>query len=489
VRLPVPCLALLATGLIGCAAPVAPVVVRAVPMPADAPAAMAAPASVTQQGAPADSLPLVAADEVSRRTAELFGAAGTIADSAEDSDDAPPAPSWDIEVRSYETLSRVEHFVRMFSGPSRDRISDRLSRGTMYEPMIRQALRDGGLPEDMYFLALIESGFDPNAYSRAAAVGMWQFMATTARGVGLRVDWWIDERRDPVRSTHAAVRFLRELNGQFGSMYLAAAAYNGGPGRIARGLTRYAGDLNGSEGDDRFFALAEKDYLPAETRDYVPQLIAAALVGKDPSRYDVTIEPRAPLTYDSVRVPALTPLSAVAAAAGATVGEIRQLNPHILRGLVPAGTPLELRIPAGSAGRFAAAFDSLPVAERVGARTVRSKTGQTMATIARDAGITTAQLGWYNPSVRRAANGRLVAGQTIMVPTRATVAAAADVPDPAIERYGTTVVGARSHVVKSGDTLGAIAIRYGTTVAALRSANKLKRDIIVPGQRLVIPGR
>jgi membrane-bound lytic murein transglycosylase D len=486
VRHPVPCLIVLAAGLVGCTTP-APMVVRVVPLPAEASPAGAAGA--VQQGAPADSSPLlVAADEVSRRTAELFGATA-VPDPVEDSDAPPPAPSWDIEVRSYETLSRVEHFVRLFSGSARERISDRLSRGTAYEPMIRQALREGGLPEDMYYLALIESGFDPNAYSRAAAVGMWQFMATTARGVGLRVDWWIDERRDPVRSTHAAVRFLRELNGQFGSMYLAAAAYNGGPGRIARGLTRYAGDLDGTEGDDLFFALAEKDYLHAETRDYVPQLIAAALVGKDPSRYDMEIVPRAPFAYDSVRVAPLTPLSAIASASGATVGEIRQLNPQVLRGLVPAGAPLVLRIPAGSAGHFAAAFDSLPEMERVGARVVRSKAGQTMATIAREAGITATQLGWYNPSVRRGTSGRLVAGQNIMIPTRATVAAAVDVPDPAIERYGTTVVGARSHVVKAGDTLGAIAIRYGTTVAALRSANKLTRDIIVPGQRLVIPGR
>jgi membrane-bound lytic murein transglycosylase D len=151
--------------------------------------------------------------------------------------------------------------------------------------MIRAKMRDGGLPEDMYYLGLVESGWDPNAYSKAAAGGMWQFMTTTARDMGMRVDWWVDERRDPVRSTAGAVRFIKDLKEQFGSLYLAAAAYDGGPGRIARGLSRYADAFEGTTGDDLFFALADKNYLRAETREYVPQLIAAALVGKEPERY------------------------------------------------------------------------------------------------------------------------------------------------------------------------------------------------------------
>jgi membrane-bound lytic murein transglycosylase D len=148
--------------------------------------------------------------------------------------------------------------------------------------MIRAKLCKAGLPEDLTYLALIESGYDPNAYSSAAAVGIWQLMTGTAQGTGLRVDWWIDERRDPVRSTDGAIRFLGWLNQQFGSLYLAAAAYNGGPGRVARGLKSYSDELEGQTGDDAFFALAETDYLRAETRDYVPKLIAAALVGASP---------------------------------------------------------------------------------------------------------------------------------------------------------------------------------------------------------------
>jgi hypothetical protein len=206
--------------------------------------------------------------------------------------------------------------------------------------MIRAKMKAGGLPEDMYYLALVESGFDPHAYSRAAAVGMWQFMTSTARDMGMRVDWWVDERRDPVRSTSAAVRFIRGLRDQFGSLYLAAAAYNGGPGRVSRGLARYADDLENTAGDDAFFVLAEKDYLRNETREYVPQLIAAALIAKEPARYGMTIHTLPALAYDSVRVPPSTPLAAIAKAAHASTRDIVDLNPHLLRGMTPAARQL-----------------------------------------------------------------------------------------------------------------------------------------------------
>jgi len=211
---------------------------------------------------------------LTRQAVAVFGdsAVSQPADSA-----ASDGPTWDIDVRSYETHRRVEFYVNAFTGSARERFISRLEKGSRFEPMIRQKLRAARIPEDMYYLALVESGFDQHAYSRAAAVGMWQFMTSTARDMGMRVDWWVDERRDPVRSTEAAVAVLRGLNEQFGSMYLAAAAYNGGPVRIARGLKRYADDLEGTTGDDLFFALADKKYLRTETRNYVPQLIAEAM--------------------------------------------------------------------------------------------------------------------------------------------------------------------------------------------------------------------
>ena len=252
--------------------------------------------------------------EVARRFVDVFGDSLMLTP-APAFDSSVAEPTWDMDVRSYETQDRVAHYVTMFTGRSKDRITERLERGTRYEPMIRAKMKAGGLPEDMYYLALVESGFDPNAYSRAAAVGMWQFMTSTARDMGMRVDWWVDERRDPVKSTTAAVRFIRGLRDQFGSLYLAAAAYNGGPGRVSRGLARYADDLEGTQGEDAFFVLADKDYLRNETREYVPQLIAAALIAKEPARYGMELHPLTPFAYDSARVPASTPLAAIAKAA------------------------------------------------------------------------------------------------------------------------------------------------------------------------------
>ena len=396
-------------------------------------------------------------------------------------------PTWDIDVRSYETVDRVKYYVSHFSGRAKDYFADRLRRGTRYEPMIREKLRAGDLPEDMYYLALVESGYNPHAYSSAAAVGMWQFMTATGRGLGLRIDWWVDERRDPVRSTEAAVRFLRGLREQFGSMYLAAAAYNGGPGRVARGLSRYADDLEGSSGDDMFFALAEKKYLRNETRDYVPQLIAAALVAKEPSRYGIWIQREEPFAYDSVKLGPRVSLAAVASAAGVEVAEIQRLNPHILRGMTPPRDSLKVRIPEGTRLRFDSAYALLTDSARLGATWTTVEKSATWATLAKKTGISAKSAALYNPGVKGVkSTGRVGAGTRVLLPTPAVVAAALSVPDPAIERYGR---GSRTHVVRRGENLSTIAKRYGTTPAAIMRLNRLKKPLIFPGQELLVNGR
>ena len=433
-----------------------------------------------------DSL-VVTAAEVAREAAQVFGdsSAGPLVDAPVGS-----TTTWDIDVRSFAGQERVAHFVQLFTGEARERFTRRLSRGTRYDGLIRAKLRAGRLPEDMTYLALIESGYDPDAYSKAAAVGMWQFMSSTARGLGLRVDWWVDERRDPVRATDAAVRFLNYLRQQFGSLYLAAAAYNGGPGRVARGLSRYADDLEGTTGDSLFFALAETDALRRETRDYVPQLVAAALVGKEPARYGVKVDAQAAFAYDSASVPPATPLAAVARAAGVELSAVRDLNPGILRGLTPPDVAWRVRLPVGSAAHFDAGFAALAADEKLAWSTVTTRKGQTMASVARAHGLTAAQLAWYNPKAqKRKKTGALVVGQSLHVPTAATASAARDVPDPKIEIYGRSSRGrsrAVTHVVKEGETLGAIAKRYGTTVAALEQRNRMRTDLVVPGQRLAI---
>lgn len=451
-------------------------------------------AVVQAGGTDPENLPTVSPTDLERRTTALFGDALRLDASIRVPSDSglgggEAEPTWDIEVRSYETVERVRHYVGRFSGTAKEHFIDRLSRGTRYEAMIRQKLRAGDLPEDMYYLALVESGYNPHAYSSAAAVGMWQFMTATGRGLGLRIDWWVDERRDPVRSTVAAVRFLRGLREQFGSLYLAAAAYNGGPGRIARGLTRYADELEGTTGDDMFFALAEKKYLRNETREYVPQLIAAALVAKEPGRYGIVLERAPPFAYDSVVVGPRLPLVAVAEAAGTTVTVLQELNPHILRGMTPPRDSMKVRIPVGTRARFDSAFALLPKETTTGGKVVTAEKGATWASLAKKGGISGRAVALYNPKVKPATKtGRIPAGTTVLIPTAAVVAAALSVPDPAIERYGRTS-GTRTHIVRRGENLSTIAKRYGTSSASIMRLNRLKKPLIFPGQELLVNGR
>lgn len=482
--------------------PVVTIPAGAGPATASASAPGGASGTPTSSGAPSaanrsrDSVartapPVASDDDLARTVVSVFGDSAALR--VDSTASAEEAPLWDLDVRSYETHDRVAHYVRLFSTDGRDRFAARLSRGSRYEPMIREKLRASGMPEDLTYLALIESGYDPHAYSRAAAVGMWQFMSGTARGVGMRVDWWMDERRDPARATDGAIRFLGDLQKQFGSLYLAAAAYNGGPGRVARGLTRFAGEMEGSEGEDRFFALAEQDYLRAETKNYVPQLIAAALVAKTPVRYGIVVDSVAPYAYDSVRAPAGTSLSVVAEGVGATTAEMRDLNPAILRGIVPPDAAVWVRIPTGTAERAAAHLDTMPAGQGLGYRTVRVAGASTTPTaFAKREGVTLKQLRWFNPSLRTSKGGRLVSGQSVRIPSASVFAYARDVPDPGIERYGggsgSTLARSGVHVVRRGETLGGIAKRYGVSVARVQSMNGLRGTRVIAGQTLRVSG-
>ena len=394
---------------------------------------------------------------------------------------AVPLPaSWDIEVSDYLDHDRVEFYMKRFTGSARPTIVSWLQRGLKYEPMIRQVFRETGVAEDMYYLGLVESGYDPHAYSRAAAVGMWQFMTATARGVGLRVDWWVDERRDPMKSTRAAARFLSSLNEQFGSIYLAAAAYNGGPARVSRGLTRYARAVGESEGDDQFFALAETRALRSETMNYVPQLIAAAAIGKEPWKYGITLDPVAPYAYDSVLAPAGTAVAALTFVTGAPLDSLRDHNPHLLRGATPPGEPSWVRVPRGYATTTSEAeLLAMPDSMRAAWKTVKPKKSTTVTTIAKANGITVTQLRWYNPRLKGTKVG---AGTTVNVPSKLAISGAFSVADPSVERYGAAVNGV--HVVRRGETLSHIAARNNVSVSRLMSLNGLKKNVIYPGQSI-----
>lgn len=257
---------------------------------------------------------------------------------------------WDIPVQ---WNASVERFVNLFSGEQSDRMALYLRRSGRYEGMIRGKLRERGMPEDLLYLSMIESGFNPNARSRVAAVGLWQFMSGTARDYGLRVDGYVDERRDPEKSTDAALRYLQDLHRQFGSWNLAAAAYNSGEVRVSRAMRSVTGRVKGEEAD--FWRI--RRLLPSDTREYVPLIYAAALVGKDPGKYGLgDVERYLPVPTDTVQVPGGTDLEAVAGAIATTEEELRELNPHLLRGMTPPGTPYPVRIPEGLAATFAANF-------------------------------------------------------------------------------------------------------------------------------------
>ena len=258
---------------------------------------------------------------------------------------------WDIPVQ---WNSSVQRFVTLFSGEQSDRMALYLRRSGRYEGMIRGKLRAKGMPEDLVYLSMIESGFNPNARSRVAAVGLWQFMAGTARDYGLRVDGYVDERRDPEKSTDAALRYLQDLHRRFGSWNLAAAAYNSGEGRVSRAMRSVTGEVKGEDAD--FWRI--RRLLPSDTREYVPLIYAAALVGKDPEKYGLgDVERYLPVPTETVQVPGGTELSAVAEATGASVEELNGLNPHLLRGMTPPGKAYPVRIPEGHAAAFARNFE------------------------------------------------------------------------------------------------------------------------------------
>jgi membrane-bound lytic murein transglycosylase D len=292
-----------------------------------------------------------------------------------------------------------------------------------------------------------------------------------------------------VKSTWAAVRFIKGMRDQFGSLYLAAAAYNGGPGRVARGLARYADDLENTQGEDAFFVLAEKDYLKNETREYVPQLIAAALIAKEPKRYGMTLTRREPFAYDSVKAPPSTPLAAIAKATNSTVAELRELNPHLLRGMTPPRKTFQVRVPRGAAVGFDSALAGLPKEDRVATKTLESRKGSTVDGLAEKNGISSASLIAFNPHLRRLKpSGRLVPGQAILIPSPAVARAALNVPDPSIEKYSRGSRRVRVHSVRGGETLRSIAGKYDTTPERIMRLNGLRKPMIFPGQELIVSG-
>lgn len=374
-----------------------------------------------------------------------------------------------------EMNEHVERWIEYFTtDDGRVRFRLYLERAGQYEAMIRERARAAGLPEDLLYLALIESGMNPNAYSRARAVGLWQFMRSTGRAYGLDVDHWVDERRDPFLATDAAIAHLGDLYDRFGSWYLAAAAYNAGPGRVSRGIRRV--------GSEDFWDLADARVLRAETRNYVPKLLAAATIARNPERYGFDdVVPMPPLQFDVVQVPDATSFDVLAEAAGTDEETIKSLNPQFVRQVTPPNRSVEVRLPPGTAAAFTTAYAQIPADQRVTWLEHRVTRGQTLGAIARRYGTSVADI--------RAANNyvnprRLQIGQRLTIPrNRGTTLAGGSSGASAAEL---PLDGPLTVTVQHGDTLWSIARRYGTSTSALMAANGLSSSVIHPGDRITV---
>lgn len=284
--------------------------------------------------------------------------------------------------------SSVDRFVSLFRDEQSDRMALYLKRAGRYEGMIRSKLRERGLPEDLVYLSMIESGFNPNARSRASAVGLWQFMPGTARDYGLRVDAYVDERRHPERSTEAAIRYLEDLYEEFGAWNLAAAAYNTGAARVAQAMREVTGAERGVEAD--FWRIRRR--LPADTREYVPLIFAAAIVGKEPHKYGIEqVERWLPLPTDTISVPGGTALSTLAGEMDVDVENLRSLNPHLVKSMTPPGPDYPVIVPDGAAQRYAAATGGAK-SQAARLRTHEVRQGESLTLIARRHGVSVAAL-------------------------------------------------------------------------------------------------
>lgn len=406
---------------------------------------------------------------------------------------------------------KVLSWVYDFTHGKRGFVEGALSRGTQFLPMARQIFEEEGVPQDLAYLALIESGFKNTARSRAKAVGMWQFIRSTGRMFGLNGNAWVEERRDPVKSCRASARYLRHLYESSGDWYLALAGYNAGPGttqRAAAGLS-----------SQNYWDMVRSGYLRNETKHYVPKLLAAILVGRFPERYGLNVVQMAPYAYETVEVDKMTSLSVLARYAETDVDVLKELNPELLRATTPPGR-YSLRVPPGASQITYRALARIPAGQRLDFTSYVVRKGDTLAKVAARFKVTQADL--LEANNMKASQFR--AGRRIQVPPPASVpiderdlkplsssqramiqqplatlpsiqaatpndsveARSVETPAPQAKPQEPATVPARpaTHVVKRGETLFSISERYGIKLADLRKWNKVKKNRIAVGQVL-----
>ena len=397
------------------------------------------------------------------------------------------------------TNARVLQYVQLFSGRLKGYLQDGLERGARYLPMIQSVFRAEGLPLDLAYVPLIESAFKPSAVSRAKAKGIWQFMQGTALENGLKHDWYIDERADPEKATRAAARYLRTLHNMFDDWHLALASYNGGPGRLQRAIK--------ASGRDDFWKLtATSRFLPRETRDYVPLILAAIIVARNPAQYGLEVTPPESPAIETVALTSPVDLRRVAEWAGVPVQAIQELNPELRRWRTPVrASEYELNVPEGTAHLVLAGLASAAPEELVAFNRHTVKKGETLASVAKKLKVSRTDLAEANYLTTRS---RLTAGQELIIPVAPTtlLAARTEKPAPAAEPRADAVLASNNapaapdavpasrtapeskltHRVKRGETLFSIARLYRTTVDSLKQWNRIKGSGIQAGQRLTI---
>ncbi|HEY7448161.1 MAG TPA: LysM peptidoglycan-binding domain-containing protein [Vicinamibacterales bacterium] len=424
----------------------------------------------------------------------------------------PPAPELEEAIKS--DLERTEHdipiplntkvlqYVELFQGRLREWFNAGLQRGSQYLPMIQEVFRAEGVPLDLAYVPLIESAFKPTALSRAKARGIWQFMRGTAAENGLKHDWYIDERSDPEKATQAAAKYLLTLKDIFdGDWHLALASYNGGPGRVQRAMKR-------TRRDD-FWSLSSGRVLPRETREYVPMILAAIIIARNPVEYGFQEPAEAPVAFERVALSTAVDLRRIAEWTGASIDEIQALNPELRRWTTPLrDTNYEIKVPVGTAEVVKSQLAIKEQEDLVALNWHTVKKGESLASIARKLKVRSSDLAEANYLTTRS---KVKTGQKLIVPREPTTLLAARTERPA-PLFATGTVEPRLALaspavaderpateapeptvtrvvyrVKRGDSLSSIARLFNTSVAALKRWNsKIKGTRIAAGDRLVI---
>ena len=358
----------------------------------------------------------------------------------------------------------VAAYISYFSNRGRGVLERGLARSGRYEDMMRATLKEEGVPQDLIYLAQAESGFHPQAVSRAGARGIWQFMASRARGYGLERSWWVDDRQDPVKATHAAAHHLKDLYNEFGDWYLAMAAYNSGPGTVQEAVKR--------TGYADFWELYRRNVLPKETRNYVPIILAVTIMAKNPDQYGLTdVNKELPVPFDTVKINYPIDLRLVAECVDVSAADLQDLNPSLLRLTTPKDQEFELHLPAGSTDRFQTAVAEIPVDKRVWWRYHKVQEGETLASIARTYHSTAQSIAEANDLNE----SRLAPDTRLIIPIAPGKQSDTSTYAHAITRYK----------IRKGDTVESVAENFGVSPKMIRVWNRLKGDSLA-GRRILL---